>query len=46
MVKTLDDRDRFTQPPEPVVRTEEDEAGKRTRRRAQWSRATFEERGA
>jgi len=46
MVKTLDDGDRFTQSSASVIRTEEDEAGKRTRRRAQWSPASFEERSA
>lgn len=39
MVNAMDARDLFSQAPVPVVRTEEDEAGKRARRRRQWTPA-------
>ncbi|MBO6783059.1 MAG: aldehyde-activating protein [Alphaproteobacteria bacterium] len=41
MVNALDDRERFTNPPQPVVRTEEDEESKRVRRRRQWTPSTI-----
>ncbi len=41
MVNALDDRPLFTQTPAPVVRTEEDETGKRARRRRQWTPSTI-----
>jgi hypothetical protein len=41
MASVLNDRDRFSAAPVAVVRTEEDEAGKRARRRQNWSPATL-----
>ena len=42
MAYALDDRALFSQAPVPVVRTREDEAGKRARRRRQWTPATIQ----